>query len=218
VGTQFLHAPNPKWKYDAERINLALDGMYDGPLNAKLISMPPATGELVAWDPVAQKAAWRVTNPTVEDGGVLATGGNLVFQGRGDGMLAAYRATDGKQLWMFDAGTGNGEVLSQVLRETGMPSSATGPRSAPARSCPSDPESGQRPRTRPRPEPARPRLGAGVERRHGYAGALEGPQRVPGVEVAVEVAALHRLLRDADSATQATSCPQARNSAASPFA
>jgi quinohemoprotein ethanol dehydrogenase len=106
VGTQFLHAPDPKWKYDAERSNLALDGMYDGPLNAKLIAMPPATGELVAWDPVAQKAAWRVSNPTVEDGGVLATGGNLVFQGRGDGVLVAYRATDGKQLWTFDAGTG----------------------------------------------------------------------------------------------------------------
>ncbi len=56
VGTQFLHAPDPKWKYDAERSNLALDGMYDGPLNAKLIAMPPATGELVAWDPVTQKA------------------------------------------------------------------------------------------------------------------------------------------------------------------
>jgi quinohemoprotein ethanol dehydrogenase len=106
VGTQFLHVPDPKWKYDPERSNLALDGMYDGPLNAKLVSMPAATGELVAWDPVAQKAAWRVTNPTVEDGGVLATGGNLVFQGRGDGMLVAYRATDGKQLWNFEAGTG----------------------------------------------------------------------------------------------------------------
>jgi quinohemoprotein ethanol dehydrogenase len=29
-----------------------------------------------------------------------------VFQGRGDGVFAAYRATDGKQLWTFDAGTG----------------------------------------------------------------------------------------------------------------
>jgi quinohemoprotein ethanol dehydrogenase len=98
--------PDPKWKYDPERSNLALNGMYDGPLNAKLVSMPAATGELVAWDPVAQKAAWRTSYPTVEGGGVLATGGNLVFQGRADGVLAAYRATDGKQLWMFDAGTG----------------------------------------------------------------------------------------------------------------
>jgi quinohemoprotein ethanol dehydrogenase len=30
----------------------------------------------------------------------------LVIQGRADGVLAAYRATDGKQLWTFDAGTG----------------------------------------------------------------------------------------------------------------
>ena len=32
--------------------------------------------------------------------------GNLVFQGRSDGVLCAYRATDGKKLWEFDAGTG----------------------------------------------------------------------------------------------------------------
>jgi len=37
---------------------------------------------------------------------VLATGGNLVFQGRSDGIFCAYRATDGKKLWQFDAGTG----------------------------------------------------------------------------------------------------------------
>ena len=80
--------------------------MYDGPLNAKLTSMPAATGELVAWDPVAQRSAWRVDYPVVEGGGVLATGGNLVFQGRADGVLAAYRASDGKQLWTFEAGTG----------------------------------------------------------------------------------------------------------------
>ena len=37
---------------------------------------------------------------------MLATAGNLVLQGRADGMLAAYRATDGQRLWEFDAGTG----------------------------------------------------------------------------------------------------------------
>jgi len=106
VGTQFLHAPNPKWKYDADRDNVGLDGFYDGPLNAKLGSLPSPTGELVAWDPAGQRAAWRVNYPVVEGGGVLATAGNLVFQGRADGVLAAYRATDGKQLWTFEAGTG----------------------------------------------------------------------------------------------------------------
>ena len=105
-GTQFVHAPNAKWKYNPVALNLGLDPAYDGPLNARLASMPPAKGELVAWDPVKQQAAWRVAEPTIVGGGVLATAGNLVFQGRADGMLAAYRATDGMQLWQFDAGTG----------------------------------------------------------------------------------------------------------------
>jgi len=105
-GTHFLHAPNAKWKYDADRTNLGADALYEGPLNAKLKSLPPPVGELVAWDPVNQRAAWRVSYPVVEGGGVLTTAGNLVIQGRADGVLAAYRATDGKQLWQADAGTG----------------------------------------------------------------------------------------------------------------
>ncbi|HTA44458.1 MAG TPA: PQQ-dependent dehydrogenase, methanol/ethanol family [Bryobacteraceae bacterium] len=105
TGMQFLHAPDPKWKYDSNRNNLGLDE-YDGPLNTKLGSLPAPSGELVAWDPVKQKAAWTAKYPVAEGGGVLATAGNLVFQGRADGVLAAYRATDGQQLWTFDAGTG----------------------------------------------------------------------------------------------------------------
>jgi outer membrane protein assembly factor BamB len=104
-GTSFLHAPDAKWQYDANRLNLGL-GAYDGPLVAKFVAMPPATGELVAWNPAQQKAAWRVKSAVVEGGGVLATAGNLVLEGRSDGILAAYRATDGNKLWSFDAGTG----------------------------------------------------------------------------------------------------------------
>src|SRR6516165_5101181 len=106
TGTQFVHAPDPSWKYDAERNNLGIDALYNGPLNAKLRSSPPPTGELLAWDPVNQRAAWRVSYPVVEGGGVLTTAGNLVIQGRADGVLAAYRANDGKPLWQADAGTG----------------------------------------------------------------------------------------------------------------
>ena len=68
--------------------------------------MPRPVGELLAWDPVKQKEAWHASYPVAVGGGVLATAGNLVFQGRADGILAAYRATDGKQVWSFDAGTG----------------------------------------------------------------------------------------------------------------
>ena len=44
--------PDAKWKYNPDNANLGAEELYDGPLNAKLASLPPPTGELVAWDPV----------------------------------------------------------------------------------------------------------------------------------------------------------------------
>jgi quinohemoprotein ethanol dehydrogenase len=105
-GTHGLHAPDAQWKYNPKDANLGGDARYEGPLIKQLISLPPPKGELIAWDPVKLRAAWRAPYPVVEGGGVLATAANLVFQGRADGILAAYRATDGKQVWQFDAGTG----------------------------------------------------------------------------------------------------------------
>ena len=61
---------------------------------------------LIAWDPVAQREVWRVPHITTYNGGVLSTGGNLVFQGTADGRFVAYRATDGEKLWEAPAGTG----------------------------------------------------------------------------------------------------------------
>ena len=106
IGTYSLHAPDPDWMYDPSGSNLGRDPDYDGPLQDVFDALPDPRGELLAWDPVAQQAAWRAPYPVVQGGGVLATAGNLVFQGRSDGMLAAYRAADGEKLWEFDAGTG----------------------------------------------------------------------------------------------------------------
>jgi len=58
---------------------------------------------LKAWDPVKQKPAWVVNLPGSWPGGVLATAGGLVFQGRIDGYLVAYDARTGKQVWSFKA-------------------------------------------------------------------------------------------------------------------
>ncbi len=69
----------------------------------KLMGMSGATGGLLAWSPIEQKAVWRVDHPTYLNGGVLATAGDLVFQGTVDGYFTAYSATDGKVLWRFDA-------------------------------------------------------------------------------------------------------------------
>ncbi len=54
---------------------------------------------LTAWDPVAQKERWRVPFPLRGSGGVLATAGNLVFEGTIHGTLAAFNAATGAKLW-----------------------------------------------------------------------------------------------------------------------
>ena len=64
------------------------------------------TGHLLAWDPVAQKEAWRVEYPGPSNGGTLSTAGNLVFQGTAGGEFRAYAADTGEQLWSFPSQTG----------------------------------------------------------------------------------------------------------------
>jgi quinohemoprotein ethanol dehydrogenase len=66
--------------------------------------MPP--GMLQAWDPVKQEAAWSVPQDHPWNAGTLTTAGNLVFQGRYDGMFLAYDATTGEELWEYDLGLG----------------------------------------------------------------------------------------------------------------
>ena len=63
-------------------------------------------GRLLAWDPVAQKAAWSVEHVSPWNGGTLTTAGNVVFQGTADGRLVAYNATSSEKLWETPTGTG----------------------------------------------------------------------------------------------------------------
>ncbi len=62
-----------------------------------------AGAALIAWNPVTQKQAWRIEMPSIISGGVVATAGNLVFQGSIDGRFNAYDASSGRLLWSFDA-------------------------------------------------------------------------------------------------------------------
>ncbi len=61
---------------------------------AKLFS-----GKLQAWDPVQQKEIWSAPYPMMNNGGILSTAGNLVFQGTSLGYLNAFRADNGQQVW-----------------------------------------------------------------------------------------------------------------------
>ncbi|MGL4543475.1 MAG: PQQ-binding-like beta-propeller repeat protein, partial [Polymorphobacter sp.] len=104
-----LYSTDPKWKYVPGAWNVAVDMIKNAPpedtatfkaLRAML------KGQLLAWDPVAQKEVWRVQYDGPWNGGALATAGNLVFQGNARGEFAAYSADKGKKLWAFDAQTG----------------------------------------------------------------------------------------------------------------
>jgi quinohemoprotein ethanol dehydrogenase len=61
------------------------------------------TSRLVAWDLARQRAVWSRKTPGLAGGGVMATAGNLVFQGGLDGYFKAYAADTGRPLWSFDA-------------------------------------------------------------------------------------------------------------------
>jgi quinohemoprotein ethanol dehydrogenase len=65
----------------------------------------PMVGRLVAWDPKTQSTRWSVEHQLIINGGVLSTGGNLVFHGQGTGEFAAYAADNGKKLWSAQTGS-----------------------------------------------------------------------------------------------------------------
>jgi quinohemoprotein ethanol dehydrogenase len=94
-------------------------GSGNGWNTGMIINAAPPTskpfGRLVAWDPVAQKARWKVEHVSPWNGGTLTTAGNLVFEGTADGRFVAYDARNGKKLWQAPTGTGAVAAASTYL-------------------------------------------------------------------------------------------------------
>lgn len=105
-----VYAPETDWKPDTERgFNVGFDlGAGDLPpdLGFRREAYGTVKGKLMAWDPAAQEARWVVEFPGPWNGGILATGGGLVFQGNSSSEFAAYNAANGDKLWSFAAQTG----------------------------------------------------------------------------------------------------------------
>lgn len=90
------------FKYTPGAFNTGEGGMQTPP-PFPAHTPPPAkpSGALLAWDPAAQTARWRVEFPEIWHSGVLATAGALVFHVHGH-EFAVYDAANGKQLWRYD--------------------------------------------------------------------------------------------------------------------
>ena len=105
----YPYAAAKDWKPTAIGFQTGLDGAkvaMPADKAARDGAAAATTGALVAWDPVAQKAAWTVPYKGPWNGGTLATAGNLVFQGSAAGEFAAFSADKGAKLWSFPAQSG----------------------------------------------------------------------------------------------------------------
>jgi alcohol dehydrogenase (cytochrome c) len=72
--------------------NVVKGGIQDGPF----VAINVETG----------KIAWQYKAPQPLIGGALATAGNVVFMGEGNGWFDAFNASNGQRLWRFQLGAG----------------------------------------------------------------------------------------------------------------
>jgi PQQ-dependent dehydrogenase (methanol/ethanol family) len=101
---QAWYVHDGEFEYRSGEFNLGID--LDGLVELSESDAPELKGHLLAWDPVAQKAIWRVQHAGLWNGGLLSTAGGLVFQGTGDGHFVAYDAASGHVLWEARSQTG----------------------------------------------------------------------------------------------------------------
>ncbi|MGM0583314.1 MAG: PQQ-dependent dehydrogenase, methanol/ethanol family [Pseudomonadota bacterium] len=107
-GVPLVVEHDPEWALD-EHIPARHSSQLGWNLGFLLSSVPPEErpfGQLLAWDPVKQEAAWSHDHASPWNGGTLATAGNLVFQGTADGRFVAYDATTGAAVWQVPVTSG----------------------------------------------------------------------------------------------------------------
>ncbi|MBV1880516.1 MAG: PQQ-dependent dehydrogenase, methanol/ethanol family [Pseudomonadales bacterium] len=106
----FYYSQPESFKYKPGTWNVGIPVMKDtdfpvglDPQLLKTLGPSTARGYLQAWDPIKQERVWEVQHTGPWNGGVLCTGGDLVFQGNASGYLVAYSASTGKEVWSYNA-------------------------------------------------------------------------------------------------------------------
>jgi quinohemoprotein ethanol dehydrogenase len=106
VEGQFTTPAFPPEGYDPKTMR----GLY-GPLPplrflaSRVKTNMASRGFLRAWSVAQHKIIWETQSATNWDGGVLATGGGLVFQGDANGNLNAYASDSGRQVASVQVGS-----------------------------------------------------------------------------------------------------------------
>ncbi|MBI5717721.1 MAG: PQQ-dependent methanol/ethanol family dehydrogenase [Burkholderiales bacterium] len=106
--TKLFYVPSNEWGMEIwnEPVTYKKGAAYLGAgFTIKTLSDGPI-GALRAVDPKTGKIVWEATNNAPLWGGVLTTGGNLVFWGTPEGFLQAADAKTGKIVWKFQTGSG----------------------------------------------------------------------------------------------------------------
>src|SRR6266568_8825854 len=119
--TQLYYKIGQEWCMDltVEKTNPILEPMAQLNIGAqfKLVAPPdgPARGHLDARDPVTGVKKWEVNYKAPPLASVLATAGNLVFVPDAEGIVHAYNAESGQELWSRNNGTGhNAGIISYM--------------------------------------------------------------------------------------------------------
>lgn len=119
---------------EVDKVGIA--GLYLGLSQIEAVDPPgeKASARLDARDPITGKVKWSIDYELPGLGGVLTTGGGLVFNGDVKGVVEAYDADNGNKLWSFNTGSGirSGPISyaadgkQYILVPTGLGSHAPG--------------------------------------------------------------------------------------------
>lgn len=106
--TQLLYIPHNNLCMDMEATQA--NYIAGTPFVGARVVMKPGPGghrgEFTAWDPVARKAVWKITERFPAWSGALATAGDVVFYGTMDRYFKAVDARTGALLWQHQLGSG----------------------------------------------------------------------------------------------------------------
>jgi quinohemoprotein ethanol dehydrogenase len=108
IDAPMLFTSGGAFSYRRGEFNMGGGGQFP-PVDARYAKDAPHQNvqeRLVAWSPADQREVWRAELSGFWNGGVLSTGGDLVFQGTSAGQLVARDATTGKEIKAIDTGTG----------------------------------------------------------------------------------------------------------------